>query len=137
MRDYRGNKYGFAYDRLNHVILITTQDKKTSRYKYDGSGNLIWEKDTDAHVFRYSYDFNHDLTEIVYQDKPPMRMTYPKHDGQLGSLTCSDGRHYTFVDEPGGGDNPTIDVRETKGASLLTSSTITPENYGSYQYCVD
>jgi YD repeat-containing protein len=137
MRDYRGNTYSFTYDHYDRVVLITTGSHKTSRYKYDVSGNLIWEKDTDAHVFRYSYDFNHDLTEIVYQDKPPMRMTYPKHDGQLGSLTCSDGRHYTFVDEPGGGDTPTIDVRETRGTSILTTDRITPEGYGIYQYCVD
>ena len=65
-------------------------------YKYDDKDNLIEAKDVQNNLFAYSYDYNHNMTQIKYKDGSTMKIKYTKRTQFVEEIVNKNGEVVTY-----------------------------------------
>lgn len=93
LTDPGGNVTGFSYDSYGNILTATDALLNVTTFQYDASGfNLLAETDPQGRMSSYTYDNNHRLTKILYDDNSSIHYGY---DG-LALTSRSDEAGVTF-----------------------------------------
>lgn len=76
-------------------------------YKYDDKDNLIEAKDVQNNLFAYSYDYNHNMTQIKYKDGSTMKIKYTKRTQFVEEIVNKNGEvvSYKYESNPKNPEN--------------------------------
>lgn len=76
-------------------------------YKYDSNDNLVEATDVAKNIFKYSYDFNHNMTQIAYKDGSKMNIKYTKRTQFVEEVAKRSGEvvKYKYENNPKNSEN--------------------------------
>lgn len=94
-------------------------------YKYDSSDNLTEATDVAKNVFKYSYDYNHNMTEIAYKDGTKMSVKYTKRTQFVEEVVKKSGEivKYKYESNPKNPENHywTLVSKKNPGGQEITN----------------
>jgi YD repeat-containing protein len=120
-----GERFTFVFGPDGHVAEIVTAEGRKSAYHYSGS-DLIDSIDVDNHHYAYSYDRNHNLTEIKFPDGSAQRIAYYPYSEEenVKRVVNRDGSvtDYTYVGEHTDHEKYSEQTTDAHGKVTLTKS---------------
>lgn len=95
IKDSAGKWIDFAWYPSGRIKNVWSSGGKKAQYKYKGD-DLIESKDVGDNLFKFSYDSNHNMTEVLYSDKTSLKISYTKDTQFVSSVVERDGEETRF-----------------------------------------
>jgi YD repeat-containing protein len=95
IRDSNGQRINLLWTHGGTVMEAST-DKTSTTYAYNERGDLIQSDGEIGNNYRYTYDSNHNLTRIAYEDGSDMVVTYAPVSSYATSQKDRNGSSETF-----------------------------------------
>jgi YD repeat-containing protein len=127
--DNFNRKIFFEFDSQGLLTKLEGENGKSTEYKYNSGGELVYSRDVDGNVYKFKYDTNsrHNLTQIDYADNTSMIMTYygrDKHE-HIKSVKDKDGTltEYAYETDPADKKHYTasVTVKGSDGKQISSS----------------
>ena len=97
IEDSLGQKVFLVWNASGHVQMAwPATGKPVKTYSYDESGNLLIANEIAGDVYRFTYDSNHNMTQIRYIDDTHMDMQYDEKS-LITSVAETDGSKTTYA----------------------------------------
>lgn len=97
IEDSLGQKVFLVWNKSGQVEMAWPgTGKPVETYSYDESGNLLIANEIGGNVYRYQYDINHNLTQVLYIDNTHMDMQYDEKS-LITSLSETNGSKTTYA----------------------------------------
>ncbi|HVL10572.1 MAG TPA: DUF6531 domain-containing protein [Burkholderiaceae bacterium] len=112
--DAHGRTLHLAWNADGLLSTLRSDDGRHAVYRYNTAGDLVESIDVHGSPLRYSYDDNHNLTEIRYIDTTTMQIVYGvPRIGRVASVTERTGERteYTYTDDPVNGAIAAASIR--------------------------
>lgn len=148
IKDSQAKQLYFSWYPDGLVKEVWSAGDQKAQYKYSDE-DLVYSKDVGGNVYEYGYDKSHNLTEIKYQDKTKLKISYdPKtffvkgvseRNGEVSTYeygsdpSNSENHYWTIMSKPGFDGKPVsnryeYEVKTTADGSRYTYRIITEIN---------
>ncbi len=132
--DNFNRKLFFEYNSRGLVAKVEGENGKVATYQYNADDELVQSKDVDGNAYRFKYDSQkrHNLTEISYQDRSALKISYFGLDRQenVQRVINRDGTEVDYDYGLASGSNgvTSVSVVTRKAGKILSQS--------KYQYVI-
>ena len=102
--DSEGHRIEFQWGANGQLSAVKSGNETTVVYEHNAKGDLVLSSDEGGNRYRYSYDANHNLTEIRYIDDTTQQISYVSpSSAMVSSIVDREGKRtqYEYRTDPG------------------------------------